>query len=488
MTTVQVSSTFTTVTASDGIVSGNNIIGAYGSSAVSNMFRDAIAGDDSLDMFVVGDSNTLFYSGGSSTAVSGWTDGFTSAIYKIGSPIYATPIFPLYLDASTQTQGWRCLWSAFAGGLGGNGTTGDDGVTTAYMLSGNLGSSLAGGAPVLGPTFCTNAFTASIGFGPAGNQMLASQTSFDYPWYPAGAANRFQDYIAGIEISADHPMGITSALNYRIVHAVFQTSGGEFWVACQDNAGNPLIADQQVSCGSTSDSIITTTVALVANPARTLPIQWRWAGKFGLRTTRGINGKFAGFLQSVSRNIKGFSASAMCWYSGATMTQISTGASAVGITDSLKTWLREARTRQIACGGSGRVVVLIHGGANTDTGLPDSWTTASNNIISRFTTAWSSLGYPASQLGFLAMVSHVKSNPDDLSTVRTFVDTAYASSSNVLAVNLGIAAPVSKMSNLTYYDAGGGNGDGTPDVHLSPLGYENVAQMALERILTHNLS
>jgi hypothetical protein len=483
MTTIQTTQDITNIVVTDGVVLSNSMGGASGSVAVANMFRDAIAGVDSLDIIVVGDSNTLFYSGSTIDEVSGWTDGFTAALWKVGASIYGTPIFPLYLDASTQSQGWRCLWTSFAGGIGGNGTTGDDGITSAYMRSGNLGTRLSGGGTVAGPAFCTTGYKAVSGFGAAANQMYSNAVTTDYAWFPSGEANRFQDYIAGLQISATHPMGVASSITYRVVHATFASGGGSFTIRCQDTGGSQLRTNQTISCAGSADSIGASAVVLNADAARTLGIQWRWAGEYGARATNGVNGKFAGFLQSAYKSTgKGVSVSALCWSAGSTMTTISTGAVNVG-TGTLETFLNEARSRQVAAGGTGRVVILIHGGANADSGEPASWVTAANLMKTQFETAWDNLRFPASQLGFLMMPSHPKADPDDLTSIRSLVNTTYAASSNSLAVDLGSAAQVSRLKDLQYYDAGSGAGDATPDVHLSPVGYLEVAQMALSRIL-----
>jgi hypothetical protein len=316
--------------------------------------------------------------------------------------------------------------------------------------------------------------------------MDSNLTSCDYAWYPSGEANRFQDYIAGMEIGATHPLGVGSEIYYRVVHARFASSGGEFWIRCEDTAGSSLASDFQVSCAGAVDEITTTARRIGPDPTRTLGVRWRWAGAYGARSTRGVNGKFAGFLQSAIAVKKGVSVSAICWYGGATMTDISDGCVDVG-DGTLATWLREARTRQIAAGGSGRVVVLLHGGANTDTGEPESWTTAATSMKTRFEAAWSALGFPTSDLGFLMMPSAPRANPDDLTAIRSLVATTYNDSSNCLTVNLNTAASADRLVSLAYYDNGSGGGDGIPDVHLAPTGYENVSQLALMRILQHGL-
>lgn len=445
-------------------------LGIHGSARVAEMFRDAVDGSDSLDILVVGDSNTLFSAGGS----SGWTDGLQYGLYANGAPIYATPIFPCALDGSYPAQGWRCSWSNFKdsafAGIGDNGQT-SDGVTTAFLLPGNAN----------GPSAITDQFKVSGSFGPAEAQLGPS--TMDYGYY-SSTSPRFWDYDAGLFIDADHPMNVSSAFTYRVVHGVFASGGGHFHMAMRDAAG-ATSALQQVQCVSASDGIATTTLTVSASALRTTKTTFTWGGTVAANRNsgNGVVGKAAFLLQSATKSVKGTAVSAMCWWGGGTATQIATAAIGIGI-GTWKTWLREAYERQVQAGGSGRVVIFFHAGANADSNLPASWSNAFDNVIASAKSAWSALGYPSDALGFVGMVSHAKDSTDTLSPIRAHASAAYASSSDALFVDLSQIAPYSKLSAMSWYDnPAGSGGSPTPDPHLWGDGYDQVGSLVVSRIV-----
>jgi hypothetical protein len=75
------------------------------------------------------------------------------------------------------------------------------------------------------------------------------------------------------------------------------------------------------------------------------------------------------------------------------------------------------RQRQIDAGGSGRVLVFWHSGANDGTGISD-WHNNASAGMQAIRNKWKQLNYPEHDLCFVAMVSHPKANPDDMATGR----------------------------------------------------------------------
>ena len=450
-------------------------LGITGSVRVAEMFRDAVDGSDSLDVLVVGDSNTLFASE-AGIASSGWADGLQYGLFTAGAPVYATPMFPCGLDSTSQSAGWRCLWQNYTdgayAGIGDNGIV-LDGVTTAVLLSGNAS----------GPSGITSLFKTSGAFGPASAQ--GGTAVMDYGYY-AATTPRYWDYLASVYLTTDNPMGVGSAFTYRVVHGVFATGGGHFHQTQTDDGG-ATTTTQQVSCAGAADGIATAILTIPASVSRTQNMRCSWGGVFAANRNSGsaMVGKAAVLLQSVVKAVKGASVSAMCWYGGGTATQIGNGAVGIG-TGTWETWLREARARQVAAGGSGRVVVWFHAGANADTGEPNSWGTAFNNTITTAKAAWSNLGYDPHDLGFVDMVSHVKDSTDTLSTIRSYVNTTYADSADALIVDLGQIAPYSKMSAMSWYDnVSGTGGSATPGVHLWGGGYEDLGNLIIGRVIAY---
>ncbi len=69
----------------------------------------------------------------------------------------------------------------------------------------------------------------------------------------------------------------------------------------------------------------------------------------------------------------------------------------------LQTHLQELRERQIAAGGSGRVLLVTHSGINGNETASD-WTACHVAIWNTYKAAWAALGYPATDLAIVSFV------------------------------------------------------------------------------------
>ena len=455
--------------------------GINGARRVAQMFKDAISGTQSLDLLWVGDSNTNFLGGSSASDTQGWCDAFQFALYAAGAPIYGTPLYTFHQNGSSsdERQGWRVKCDNLGTSLGGGGAGGfginTDGVTTAQLLSGNSD----------GPAFVTNVFTRSLEFGPSyypsntytTTKSLADKAAIDYVYYVNTGAN-YRDSIAGIYVDDDNPMGVANSLVYRCVHAMFASGGGSMKLQWWADPSPSPVSTTTISFAGTADEITASEVTL-SSGARTDQVYAIWGG--GDSRVNGLTAKAALLLQSVYRKVIGTASTPLCWWGGGTVQQISAGSTAVG-TATLQTYLRELRNRQISGGGAGRVVVCFHGGANAGSQTPASWVADFQTFASNMRTAWSGLGYPAGDLGFLAMVSHVKDSGDTLNPIRTLCEQTFENHTDVLFVNLAKIVPESRMTSLALYDSGSIDGDSSYDVHMSARGYENAAMIAVERI------
>ena len=74
------------------LLGNSDIPGVYGSRRASVFLRDAIAGTDSIDVMVIGDSNAGTYPSATAANGSGYTVGVARALQSLGIPIYATPL------------------------------------------------------------------------------------------------------------------------------------------------------------------------------------------------------------------------------------------------------------------------------------------------------------------------------------------------------------------------------------------------------------
>jgi hypothetical protein len=146
----------------------------------------------------------------------------------------------------------------------------------------------------------------------------------------------------------------------------------------------------------------------------------------------------------------------------------------------IKQYLKEARQRQIACGGSGRVVVCIQGGINAGV---NPWATSATSFFQTCQAQWIALGYPLNDLAYLGFVSHQNNNPDTLGTERTS------------AIALATANPQYTIVNLTGFTTyddllyGGGsvtswfNNASSDRNHLTTLGYQAIAGRIISALL-----
>jgi len=201
----------------------------------------------------------------------------------------------------------------------------------------------------------------------------------------------------------------------------------------------------------------------------------------GIGAANGIQPGTSVGMCSIYRNIKGTASSIMEYRGGATLTQIATD-----ITQArdgfCTTLLKETRLRQIAAGGSGRVLIAIQGGVNSADWSPSSpqvAITAVESIKTDIKTAWAALGYPASDLLFMFMVSHPTNAGDAALTVlRTFAKNYYVGSADTLFVDLNDISPYQTILDNNWY-ADDGN------AHLDEVtrGYEAIASRIVSNIL-----
>jgi hypothetical protein len=183
---------------------------------------------------------------------------------------------------------------------------------------------------------------------------------------------------------------------------------------------------------------------------------------------------------SVYRETIGTSSSIMEYRGGATLTQIAFDISeaAAGF---CKMLLKETRERQIAAGGTGRVLLCIQGGVNNGDWTPSNPAaaiTAVEGIKTNIKTQWAALGYPATDLYFLFMVSHPQDAGDAALTVlRTYAQAYYTNSTDTLFVNLNNIAPYEKILVNNWYA-----NDGNAHLDEATRGYEAISSAVVAGI------
>lgn len=379
------------------LLGNSDIPGVYGSRRASVFLRDAIAGTNSIDVMVIGDSNAGVYPSATAANGQGYTVGVAKALQSLNIPIYATPLLA-------------------AGKIGGgNGWA-------AGMLSPNTGTYIGGNDYATPSTGMRQLDTAATA---ADADAVGLKTHLGYnssnlphtfgiiepvPSFVASTITYTSTFPNNISISGASMLNLGSnaggvACQYRVVHGTFVTSGGKYRL-CVLNAAGALQTGSSADI-PTSGGYGYSTGILPFNAPKSgaTPIQYMctWDG-YGQSATYKPTGPFAAIYQSVIRtSYKGYSVSNFCFESGATSAQISTK-----LSDSLKmleSFLYELRTRQIAASGTGRVIVWGNWGINgPDT--PTSWGVNSSAIVATIRNLWTGLGYPETDLAFVFSVTH----------------------------------------------------------------------------------
>ena len=428
----------------------NTAKSVYGSTKAGDFLSDVIAGRDSLDVIVVGDSNTGFSSTG---AAAGWVYGWEYWLMGKSAKPYATAVYPCAGASATNTiEGKR---SALATDGYQNRSTGQSGGTSFVTLG-----------SASGITSITNLMNSGSG------NFKPHSVGVDWAYTAAGTNQQDNLYI---EIGANSTLGVKNSFVYRTVFATFPTGSGSFRQIAHQNGAGPIATGTRVNTNYGSYGYDVASMTLPADSNRTGLIRFCRAGGGWTALDNGIYGPCGFLLESVYTPRKGFAVTSMGYYGGGTTTQIKDGI--VNSGETITTYLKEMRLRQIAAGGSGRVLVFIHSGANDGAGIT-SWTASTALTIQAFQNKWAQLNFPQSDLCFVAMVSHPNAEPDGMLSARIASKTVTASISSDNVTTLYFNEIGLDYSGLTgRYDSGG-------TAHLLPTGYEFCADLAFSQLVS----
>ena len=275
---------------------------------------------------------------------------------------------------------------------------------------------------------------------------------------------------------------VEKELNYRNVNVKFPgTNGGSIYLTSRNatnvsgSATPSYYGRYSTDSGSTTEYKIQADVLPIAADSSRKYVDAAWqgahSGNFG-------KGPIATLLESVSvKNQKGYAVNSFHARSGHSAQDIASGLEAAG-TESIKIYLKEIRDRQISSGGSGRVLIFVNMGINSNGGLENTlFGNRAERIIVSISTAWSALGYPKSDLGFLISNSHnggisTYSNPTAVIATAEYLKNKY---SNVMLVNFDndSLGSITRLTNISGYINANSSVDakstGTtnPQVHLS---------------------
>jgi hypothetical protein len=428
--------------------------GGGGAGSARAFLRDATTGTDSVDVLMAGDSNTAY--GG-----WGWTDGFTHALITHTSAVdYATPILP--------TTAWD---SAFYYGV--DSTTGANSkINAAGTVINPAGSSSLGGTLAKGSTSGPGGLTSLMKRTTGTLQPVSSP--FEYGYIASGDWDDSSLAVYLYEVP-NKLSWVGSELRFRVVHGVGPGMGTIRLAARLEQAPFTTLGTQSIACAAASYAWQAGTLTISADATRTGKYAACYVCRNGISSSR-LTGEVALGLMSVSRPIKGICVSSISHHGGASMDTVAANVS--GGNSIVSNYLKEARLRQIASGGTGRVIVCIQGGINTGT---NAWRVSAESFFATCTAEWQGLGYPDSDLAFLGFVSHQRDSTDGMATER-------ASAAAMSAANAAYES-FDMTTLITYSELNTGSGgtsyfaNATSDRnHLTAAGYQEVSKRIIQAL------
>lgn len=457
------------------------VAGVSGTALVADWIRAAINKTGSLDCLWIGDSNTGFNGWG-------WADGWQHGLCQNGAPMYGSMIWVPW--NSQANLGYRSnVFSSFSqntatGVVAGTGGTSGASATLQATFGVGTGSLTIQGTAGTPPDFVDV----------PGARTAQSETAL---WL--FMRNIQTGSAAAIDATYAEPMpiGFNEALIFRA--QVNLRSGGTAKFTSRfanlsngglGALGNPTQSTTTVS--ASTDSWDTYTHTLAADSTRFVYPATNSAGQFGVKVA--IDGSGVGLtnavaqgtsvgLCSVYRAIKGTASSIMEYRGSATLTQLATDINQAK-TGFCTTLLKETRERQIAAGGSGRVLICIQGGVNSGDWSPSNPAaaiTAVESIKTDIKSAWANLGYSDKELLFMFMVSHpIDANDASLSVLRNYAENYYATSQDTMFINLNSLFPFETIRDNNLYDNLG-------NAHLDEAtrGYELISTRIISALLSY---
>jgi hypothetical protein len=391
----------------------------YGSSLASQFIRDLASGTNSLDILIIGDSNTGF----STAGMWGYNSGFQQVLTTKGWNCYGTPIIPI-MDDYTSTYNIDA-WHTNLANKPANGN----------LLNGNASG---GSTPFAGWTPGTTGGLTYVRYGSTSSSPIYKQS---WAYISSTSPNAYQDQFHALSMDAAHPLtNNTLTLWYRVRYGTFGSGSGKF----QPNVRGELEAAPWTVTQIARSPVVNTNAAVsfAATEYSFTPRsgESQRCSPFGDGNSQSV-GPIAIHSHSVYCKRKGWSVHSHGYFAGYTSTEMASQVAATGST-LLQTQLQEVRERQIAAGGTGRVLMIVHSGINgSDTS--DTWTAAHKSVWDTYKVNWTALGYPLTDLAIVSFVS-VPRNADDSS--------ASGVAGNLIAVRAAANAMALANSDMTVVD------------------------------------
>lgn len=429
-----------------------------GSSRASSWISDAVNGEGFVDIVLIGDSNTGFNQ-------YGICNGLVHGMCTAGATQYATALYEIWRGSDNSEHACPSSDGTNREGMRSFGTAANFALKQALDTSG----AASGGAPDLIKSMFTLGSSPVQAFGSVESNGL---------WVAAGAGNKFEDFNLGmIAQTAGAAVGdsleLTDALTYRLYYATTAT-GGSVVIRVQSTGAGTTFQDL-VSLNNTNGELgyIENSTAIAAAARTNLQV---YIAGGGVGSSNAITGPGAFFWQTMYRAgaSSGFAVTPFEYYGGRTLTQVSSDVSKAS-----GGWLRRHMNaiaeRQSELTATRRVIFWIQGGTNLDASA-EAARNSVQSIIDSVRSAWSAAGYSASELAFVANVTHQVDDPDGLADRRVRMR-------ELTQVNADLT--VIEPQLLESYAEANGTSD---TVHQTIAGYNRQCGRWIDAMLLHGAS
>jgi hypothetical protein len=362
----------------------------FGSPAPARFLRAVADGSDSVDIVLIGDSNT----GSALYGMWGFHHGLSQTLHDRGLPMYATPVYPAMTASNRNHQGPAPGLSESLGGWRGS-------CLAFSPAPGSPGSALRSGiASGWSPLARWGTGDRWIRYGTASGPNASTD---DWAFIPAGS---YSNCLNGVMLDADHPLLVSGEpLWHRVRFGTFAVRGGSLQGAI--GACSPPVAlgtgPVQSSFGSEGGEAIYE--YSVPGPLAPTNVTASWSAG-----PTGAQGPCAVLSHSVYVRRRGWSVTSHGYLAGQSSAEIRVAIESLS-PELLRAHLRDLRDRQVAAGGSGRVLLLAQSGVNGQE-TPESWTQSHRAIWQRYRAAWTSLGFPAADIAIMSFVSPPRNEAD----------------------------------------------------------------------------
>lgn len=492
----------------------------HGNPRIKAFFTDLFSGTDSLDIVFVGDSNINYAQSGS----YGYVQGFANVLKSNNIPVYATPLFitsggsdvpapslviyelgiannlsyignPLVTWPAQLTKGSASIYTEITekwnkGFVSLNKLT-PYSASKAYTIGEEISFSGQG-------YFCIQNTTA--GTQPTGNvndpfwNLITFQymgTGADIDWVAAVGNNLTGGFFSSVFSVGNQPSGVgapdyfgrSGTINWRIGYATFPNSpNGRFTGVAYTVSPTTIRGEVTFSTNRASGDPVYKVGVIPLNLGATAVTEITFNKYYHGSDTAKLNTPY-GFLfeSAVKANTKGFAVNTLISSPGDQLNRrikkplVNTKLSTTSV------FLKEIRERQIACGGTGRVMIFINAGVNGNESAAN-WEQGLNESISAIKEAWAFNGFPENDIQFVVTAS--------ARTLASYQSSTYTNAVGQHNKGIDIASKFFNIAFVNIYEgfdiaAMGTLWDGTnPDtlsVHLNANGYVTISQFVVDQ-------